>query len=66
MNVPERSHGRRSPEDEHAWYKLNAIKAAKDLRYPEDIIQRLEKCNTDIEITRIMASARNNGLMGKR
>lgn len=65
METPARNHGKRIPEDEDAWYMINAIKAAEDLGYPEEIVDKIKKCKTDVEISRIMATARNNGLIGR-
>lgn len=59
-------HGKRTQEDEHAWYTINAIKAAEDLGYPEEIIDAINKAKTDSEISHIMATARINNLFGKR
>ncbi len=39
-------------------YKLHAIKAAKDLYYPKEVISRLQSATTESEIERIMTSAR--------
>lgn len=64
MVTPARNHGKRTPEDEHAWYMINAIKAAEDLGYPEEVVNKIKKCKTDSEISRIMATARNNSLIG--
>lgn len=44
-------------KDEYA-YKRKAIRAAKDLCYPSEIITRLKNATTEIEIERIMATAR--------
>lgn len=45
-------------------YKKQAIKAAKELRYGETIINRLKEADTDGEIERIMIGARK-GINGK-
>lgn len=39
-------------------YKRKAISAAKDLRYPEEVITQLKSATTETEITRIMNTAR--------
>jgi len=39
-------------------YREQAIKAAKDLRYGQDVILHIKQAKTINEITRIMASAR--------
>ncbi len=39
-------------------YKKQAIKAAKDLRYGDEIIKKLKAASTDGEIERIMIGAR--------
>ncbi len=39
-------------------YKRHAIKAAKDLYYPREIISRLQSATTESEIERIMIAAR--------
>lgn len=64
MGISARNHEKRTPEDEHKWYMLNAIKAAEGLGYPEEIIARIKKCKTDSEISHIMTNARNENLIG--
>lgn len=39
-------------------YRHNAIKAARELLYGEDIIVRLKQATTETEICRIMKTAR--------
>lgn len=39
-------------------YKRTAIKTAKDLFYPQSVILRLQSATTEIEIARIMKTAR--------
>ena len=39
-------------------YKSQAIKAAKDLGYGEEVIERIENAKCDAEITRIMKTER--------
>ena len=39
-------------------YKLQAVKAAKDLGYNSDVIKRLKAAKTENEIERIMREAR--------
>ena len=39
-------------------YRKDALKAAKDLGYGEEVIQQIKNAKTDDEISRIMASAR--------
>lgn len=39
-------------------YKRKAISAAKDLCYPKNVIDKLQAATTDIEIERIMSTAR--------
>lgn len=39
-------------------YKRSAIRAAKDLCYPQNIISRLQSATTESEIARIMRTAR--------
>lgn len=40
------------------FFKRNTVIAAKELRYPESYIQRIEAAKTEQEITRIMKEAR--------
>ncbi len=39
-------------------YKLQCIKAAKNLLYSDEIIEQLEEAQTDEELSRIMKTAR--------
>lgn len=39
-------------------YKRSAIKAANELCYPKEIIDKLEEAKTESEIARIMRNAR--------
>lgn len=39
-------------------YKQQAIRAAKDLCYGEEVIRRIKNAKSDVEIERIMATAR--------
>ena len=39
-------------------YKKNAIQAAKELKYPPSVIQKIERAESDAEITRILKNAR--------
>lgn len=39
-------------------YKAEAIKAAKDLRYGDEIVHKIRKAKSSCEISRIMATAR--------
>lgn len=39
-------------------YKRKTISAAKDLRYPQSVISRLQSTTTESEICRIMKTAR--------
>jgi len=41
-------------------YKRSAIRAAKELCYGKEVIDKLKKATSDNEITRIMLSARND------
>lgn len=41
-------------------YKRSAIRAAKELCYDKEVIDKLKKATSDNEITRIMSSARRN------
>lgn len=41
-------------------YKRSAIRAAKELCYDKEVIEKLKKTTSDNEITRIMLSARND------
>lgn len=41
-------------------YKRSAIRAAKELCYSKEVIEKLKKATSDNEITRIMVSARND------
>ena len=43
-------------------YRKNAIRAAKDLKYGEDVVKRIEQAKTDSEIQRIMTSARRKSI----
>lgn len=45
-----------------AYYKSKAIKAAKDLLYGEEVINRIENAKCDEEITRIMKTERERRL----
>lgn len=39
-------------------YKSNALKAAEELGYPQEVIAKIVKAKTDGEISRIMMAAR--------
>lgn len=39
-------------------YRKDAIKAARDLRYGDEVIEKLKAAESDSEITRIMKDAR--------
>ena len=39
-------------------YRIKAIRAAQDLHYKSDVIERIRHAKTDAEIERIMISAR--------
>lgn len=39
-------------------YKAEAIKAAKDLRYGDEVVRKIRKAKSSGEISRIMATAR--------
>lgn len=39
-------------------YRTQAMEIASDFRYGDEIMRRLETAKTEIEITRIMATAR--------
>jgi hypothetical protein len=41
-------------------YKRSAIRAAKELCYGKEVIDKLKKASSDDEITRIMLSSRRN------
>lgn len=41
------------------FYKKDAIKAATELRYGKEVIDAIRAAETDNEISRIMAAARN-------
>lgn len=43
-------------------YKDQAVEAAKDLGYGAAVIDRIKNAKTDLEISRIMTSARKNNL----
>lgn len=46
-----------------SWFKYNkrmAIKAAKELLYPKEVIEKLEKATTEGQIQSILKSARDN------
>lgn len=43
---------------EEYFYKRRAIRAAKDLRYSEEIIATLEKAKSGVEVECIMVNAR--------
>lgn len=47
-------------------YKQWAIRAAKELHYGKEVIDKLKKAVSDNEIARIMYSARNAELSRKR
>jgi hypothetical protein len=49
-----------------ASHKRSAIRAAKELCYGKEVIDKLKKATSDNEITRIMYSARNAEWSGKR
>lgn len=40
------------------YYRNDAIKAARDLRYGQDVIDKIKAAKTDAEIDRIMRKAR--------
>lgn len=40
--------------------KIEAVKAAKDFRYGKEVIEQLEKAETEGEISRIMITVRHN------
>ena len=40
-------------------YKRQAIKAAKDLKYGDEVVEKLKKAKTEGEIDRIMKAARH-------
>lgn len=40
--------------------KRIAIKAAKQLHYSEDVVEKVKNAKNEVEITRILATARNN------
>lgn len=42
-------------------YKKQAIQAAKDLEYDQEVIIKLKKAKSDAEIERIMVTARKGG-----
>lgn len=42
-------------------YKNDAKRAAKELRYGDDVVNQIENAKSDMEITRILATARNGG-----
>lgn len=39
-------------------YKAEAIKAAKDLRYGDEVVRKIRKAKSSCEVSRIMATAR--------
>lgn len=39
-------------------YRAEAIKAAKDLRYGDEVVRKIRKAKSSSEISRIMATAR--------
>lgn len=43
-------------------YKMQAMKAAKDLHYGPDVIKQIKNAKNDREITRIMKTARKRGM----
>ena len=45
---------------EHKSYKADALKAAKELGYGDDVIRRLRNAKTDGEVERIMVTARKS------
>ena len=45
-------------KDERYHYRDNAIKAAKDLLYPKEVIDKVKAAKTEDEIERIMINAR--------
>ena len=47
-------------------FNMPAIRAAKDLCYGENVVDKLKKAISDNEITRIMFTARNAKWSGKR
>lgn len=49
-----------------AAYKQSAIRAAKELCYSKEVIDKLKKATSDNEIARIMYSARNAEWSGRR
>lgn len=45
-------------KDERYHYRDNAIKAAKDLFYPKEVIEKVKAAKSEAEVCRIMANAR--------
>ena len=52
--------------DIDSWSIKSYIRAAKDLQYPESVIQKLEKAKNDVEATRIMTTARKKQIKEER
>ena len=46
-------------------YKKQAIQAARDLYYDEEVIARLKNAKTDAEVSRIMVKARKDSYRDK-
>ena len=49
-------------DDSFSNYKKQALKAAKDLHYPEDVIKKIKSCTSFGQISIVMTTARQTYL----
>ena len=49
-------------EDSFTNYKKQALKAAKDLHYPDDVIEKIKLCTTMGQLSVVMTTARQTYL----
>lgn len=49
-------------EDSFISYKKQALKAARDLHYPKDVVEKVKSCTTMGQLSIVMATARQTYL----
>lgn len=49
-------------DEEFKTYRKDAIRAAKDLRYGDDVVNKIKSAATEAEIQRVMVTARHKQL----
>lgn len=49
-------------DDSFVYNQAKAIDAAKDLRYPPEVVEKLKKCKTMGQLSIVMATARHTYL----